>query len=84
MLEGEREKLLQMEQSLRGRVIGQEEAIKVVSDAVRRSRAGWSDPNRPMAPFLFLGPDRRGQDRTLQGAGGVTCSTAATRWCAST
>ena len=56
MLEGEREKLLQMEQSLRGRVIGQEEAIKVVSDAVRRSRAGLSDPNRPSGSFLFLGP----------------------------
>ncbi|CAN7224300.1 ATP-dependent chaperone ClpB [Pseudoxanthomonas sp. LjRoot168] len=56
MLEGEREKLLQMEQSLRGRVIGQEEAIKVVSDAVRRSRAGISDPDRPSGSFLFLGP----------------------------
>ena len=56
MLEGEREKLLQMESSLRGRVIGQEEAVKVVSDAVRRSRAGLSDPNRPTGSFLFLGP----------------------------
>ena len=56
MLEGEREKLLQMEQSLRSRVIGQEEAIKVVSDAVRRSRAGISDPDRPSGSFLFLGP----------------------------
>ena len=56
MLEGEREKLLQMESSLRGRVIGQEEAVKVVSDAVRRSRAGLSDPNRPSGSFLFLGP----------------------------
>ncbi|WP_368562670.1 ATP-dependent chaperone ClpB [Pseudoxanthomonas sp. UTMC 1351] len=56
MLEGEREKLLKMEDSLRGRVIGQEEAIKVVSDAVRRSRAGLSDPERPSGSFLFLGP----------------------------
>ncbi|MEL1265983.1 ATP-dependent chaperone ClpB [Pseudoxanthomonas putridarboris] len=56
MLEGEREKLLKMEDALRGRVIGQEEAIKVVSDAVRRSRAGLSDPNRPSGSFLFLGP----------------------------
>jgi len=56
MLEGEREKLLQMEQSLGKRVIGQEEAIKVVSDAVRRSRSGLSDPNRPSGSFLFLGP----------------------------
>ncbi len=56
MLEGEREKLLKMEDVLRGRVIGQQEAIKVVSDAVRRSRAGLSDPNRPSGSFLFLGP----------------------------
>ncbi len=56
MLEGEREKLLKMEDALRGRVIGQEEAIKVVSDAVRRSRAGLSDPDRPSGSFLFLGP----------------------------
>ncbi|KRG69974.1 ATP-dependent chaperone ClpB [Pseudoxanthomonas dokdonensis] len=56
MLEGEREKLLKMEDALHGRVIGQDEAIKVVSDAVRRSRAGLSDPNRPSGSFLFLGP----------------------------
>ena len=56
MLEGEREKLLQMEQLLHARVIGQDEAIKVVSDSVRRSRAGLSDPNRPSGSFLFLGP----------------------------
>ncbi|GAA3916093.1 ATP-dependent chaperone ClpB [Luteimonas lutimaris] len=56
MLEGEREKLLKMEDVLHTRVVGQEEAIKVVSDAVRRSRAGLSDPNRPSGSFLFLGP----------------------------
>jgi ATP-dependent Clp protease ATP-binding subunit ClpB len=56
MLEGEREKLLKMEDALHGRVVGQDEAIKVVSDAVRRSRAGLSDPNRPSGSFLFLGP----------------------------
>jgi len=56
MLEGEREKLLRMEDQLHARVVGQEEAIKVVSDAVRRSRAGLSDPNRPSGSFLFLGP----------------------------
>ena len=56
MLEGERDKLLKMEDALHGRVVGQEEAIKVVSDAVRRSRAGLSDPNRPSGSFLFLGP----------------------------
>ncbi|KQY49700.1 ATP-dependent chaperone ClpB [Lysobacter sp. Root494] len=56
MLEGEREKLLKMEDQLHARVVGQDEAIKVVSDAVRRSRAGLSDPDRPSGSFLFLGP----------------------------
>jgi len=56
MLEGEREKLLQMEANLGARVIGQEEAVKAVSDAIRRSRAGLSDPNKPNGSFLFLGP----------------------------
>ncbi|MFL7905956.1 ATP-dependent chaperone ClpB [Azospirillum argentinense] len=56
MLEGEREKLLHMEGALRQRVIGQDEAIVAVSNAVRRARAGLQDPNRPMGSFLFLGP----------------------------
>jgi len=56
MLEGEREKLLHMEKSLSARVIGQEEAIVAVSNAVRRARAGLQDPNRPIGSFLFLGP----------------------------
>jgi ATP-dependent Clp protease ATP-binding subunit ClpB len=56
MLEGEREKLLHMEDALRGRVIGQDEAIIAVSNAVRRARAGLQDPNRPIGSFLFLGP----------------------------
>jgi ATP-dependent Clp protease ATP-binding subunit ClpB len=56
MLEGEREKLLRMEEGLGKRVVGQEEAVKAVSDAIRRSRAGLSDPNRPNGSFLFLGP----------------------------
>ncbi|MFT5579088.1 MAG: ATP-dependent Clp protease ATP-binding subunit ClpB [Paraglaciecola psychrophila] len=56
MLQGEREKLLYMEQSLHQRVIGQAAAVTSVSDAVRRSRAGLSDPNRPNGSFLFLGP----------------------------
>ena len=56
MLEGEREKLLQMESALGKRVIGQKEAIQAVSDAVRRARAGLQDPNRPIGSFLFLGP----------------------------
>ncbi|MBP0941736.1 ATP-dependent chaperone ClpB [Pseudomonas alliivorans] len=56
MLEGEREKLLKMETLLHNRVIGQEEAVVAVSNAVRRSRAGLSDPNRPSGSFMFLGP----------------------------
>ena len=56
MLEGEREKLLSMEQSIGERVIGQHEAVAAVSAAVRRARAGLKDPNRPMGSFLFLGP----------------------------
>ncbi|MFO7553031.1 MAG: ATP-dependent chaperone ClpB [Haliea sp.] len=56
MLEGDRDKLLRMEASLHKRVVGQDEAVKAVSDAVRRSRAGLSDPNRPNGSFLFLGP----------------------------
>ena len=56
MLEGEREKLLKMEDALRGRVVGQDEALRAVSDAVRRARAGLQDPSRPIGSFLFLGP----------------------------
>jgi len=56
LVEGEREKLLKMEERLHERIVGQEEAVQVVSDAVRRSRAGLSDPNRPIGSFLFLGP----------------------------
>jgi len=56
MLEGEREKLLHMEDALGKRVVGQSEAVRAVSDAIRRSRAGLSDPNRPNGSFLFLGP----------------------------
>ncbi|MFZ5670393.1 MAG: ATP-dependent chaperone ClpB [Pseudomonadota bacterium] len=56
MLEGEREKLLAMEDALRERVVGQEEALVAVSDAVRRARAGLKDPGRPIGSFLFLGP----------------------------
>ncbi|MED5523934.1 ATP-dependent chaperone ClpB [Gallaecimonas pentaromativorans] len=56
MLEGERDKLLQMEDNLHKRVVGQEEAVSAVANAIRRSRAGLSDPNRPIGSFLFLGP----------------------------
>jgi ATP-dependent Clp protease ATP-binding subunit ClpB len=56
MLEGEREKLLKMEQALETRVVGQTEAVRAISNAVRRARAGLQDPNRPIGSFLFLGP----------------------------
>ncbi len=56
MLEGEREKLLHMESSLEARVVGQNEAVRAISNAVRRARAGLQDPNRPIGSFLFLGP----------------------------
>ncbi|MEM9852898.1 MAG: AAA family ATPase, partial [Pseudomonadota bacterium] len=56
MLEGEREKLLRMEEALHGRVIGQQAAVRAVSNAVRRARAGLNDENRPLGSFLFLGP----------------------------
>lgn len=56
MLEGEKEKLLRMEEALHNRLVGQNEAVDAVSNAIRRSRAGLSDPNRPIGSFLFLGP----------------------------
>ena len=56
MLEGEREKLLHMEEALHKRVVGQDEAVHAVADAVRRARAGLQDPNRPIGQFMFLGP----------------------------
>src|SRR6185312_9564936 len=56
MLEGEREKLLRMEEVLHKRIIGQDEAVSVVSNAIRRSRAGLADPHRPIGSFMFLGP----------------------------
>ena len=56
MMEGEREKLLQMEHALRARVIGQDDALEAVSNAVRRARAGLQDPNRPIGSFIFVGP----------------------------
>ena len=60
-----------MEERSRKRVVGQDEAVEAVSTAVRRARAGLQDPNRPIGSFMFLGPDRRRQDRADQGAGRV-------------
>jgi len=56
MMQGEREKLLHIEDALHRRVVGQDEAVRLVADAIRRSRSGLSDPNRPYGSFLFLGP----------------------------
>ena len=66
MLEGEQAKLLRMEDELRQRVVGQDDALAAVSDAVRRSRAGLEDPNRPIGSFLFLGPTGVGKTETAR------------------
>jgi ATP-dependent Clp protease ATP-binding subunit ClpB len=70
MMQGEREKLLQMEQKLHERVVGQDEAVRLVSDAIRRSRAGLSDPNRPYGSFLFLGPTGVGKTELCKALAG--------------
>jgi ATP-dependent Clp protease ATP-binding subunit ClpB len=66
LLEGETQKLLQMEQRLGQRVVGQDEAIRAVANAVRRARSGLSDPNRPIGSFLFLGPTGVGKTETAR------------------
>ena len=68
MLEGEVKKLVEMESRLRQRVIGQDAALEKVANAIRRSRAGLSDPRRPIGSFIFLRSDRRGQDRAGPGS----------------
>ena len=75
MLEGEREKLLRMETELHKRVIGQVEAVEAVSNAVRRSRAGLSDPNRPNGSFLFLGPTGVGKTELCKALAGYLFDT---------
>jgi len=70
MLEGERAKLLKMEDQLRRRVVGQEEALEAVSKAVRRARAGLQDPNRPIGSFLFLGPTGVGKTELVKALAG--------------
>ncbi len=70
MLEGEREKLLAMEDALRARVVGQDEALEAVADAVRRARAGLNDPNRPLGSFLFLGPTGVGKTELTKALAG--------------
>jgi len=75
MLEGERDKLLRMEEALRRRVVGQDEAVIVVSNAIRRSRAGLSDPNRPNGSFLFLGPTGVGKTELTKALAGFLFDT---------
>src|SRR5688500_9102217 len=70
MLQGEREKLIQMEAKLHERVVGQDEAVRLVSDAIRRSRSGLSDPNRPYGSFLFLGPTGVGKTELCKALAG--------------
>jgi len=66
MLEGEREKLLKMEQRLKRRIIGQDEALNKISNAIRRARAGIQDPNRPIGTFIFMGPTGVGKTETAK------------------
>jgi len=70
MMQGEREKLLFMEKKLHERVVGQDEAVRLVSDAIRRSRSGLSDPNRPYGSFLFLGPTGVGKTELCKALAG--------------
>ena len=70
MMQGEREKLLHMEQKLHERVVGQDEAVRLVSDAIRRSRAGLADPNKPYGSFLFLGPTGVGKTELCKALAG--------------
>ncbi|WP_283743312.1 ATP-dependent chaperone ClpB [Sideroxydans sp. CL21] len=70
MMTGERDKLLQMEDKLHERVVGQDEAVRLVSDAIRRSRSGLSDPNRPYGSFLFLGPTGVGKTELCKALAG--------------
>ncbi|HSM97915.1 MAG TPA: ATP-dependent chaperone ClpB, partial [Gallionella sp.] len=70
MMQGERDKLLRMEEKLHERVVGQDEAVRLVSDAIRRSRSGLSDPNRPYGSFLFLGPTGVGKTELCKALAG--------------
>ncbi len=83
MLEGEKDKLLRMEEALNKRVVGQEEALKIVANAIRRARAGLADPRRPNGSFLFLGPTASARPSCAR-RWPNSCSTARTPSCAST
>ena len=84
MMQGEMEKLVDLEEVLKGRVIGQDEAVGVVAGAIRRNRAGLSDPNRPIGSFLFLGPTGVGKTELAKRRSPSTCSIPRRPWCAST
>ena len=83
LMEGEIEKLVHMEERLHQRVIGQDEAVEAVSNALRRSRAGLQDPDRPIGTFLFIGPTASARP-SWPGRSPSSCSTARTRWSGST
>ena len=74
MLEGEKEKLLRMEEALGRRVVGQEEAVRIVANAIRRSRAGLADPRRPNGSFLFLGPTGVGKTELAKVLAAAACT----------
>ena len=81
-MEGERDKLLHLEDTLHKRVVGQDEAVRVVSEAIQRSRAGIQDPNRPLGSFLFLGPTGVGKTE-LPRRWQRRCLTMKKIWCGS-
>ena len=72
LLEGEMQKLLHLDEELHKRVVGQDEAVKAVAEAVMRARSGLKDPNRPDRQLYLSRADRRGQDRAGAGAGGIS------------
>ena len=83
LLEGETEKLIHMEERLHRRVIGQDEAVAAVANALRRARTGLQDPNRPIGSFVFLGPTGSAR-RSWHVPSRSSCSTTTARWCGST
>ena len=84
LVEGEREKLLHLDEILHKRVIGQDEAVEKVTEAIIRSRAGIANPNRPIGSFLFLGPTGVGKDRAGENLGPRRCLTMKRTWSVST
>ena len=82
MMESEAEKLLHMEERLHERIIGQEEAVHAISDAIRRARSGLKDPRRPIGSFIFIGPSGRRQDRAGPRPWRSSCLAMRMPWCA--